>query len=65
MGVMRLDDDKVSYYNSVVALGDSEPVFYDKTHLVPFGEYFPVPQRRARVAAPHEPAEFRFRSRGG
>ena len=44
MGVMRLDDDNVSYYNSVLALGDAEPTFYDKTHLVPFGEYFPVPQ---------------------
>jgi apolipoprotein N-acyltransferase len=43
MGVMRLDDDKVNYYNSVLALGDSEPTFYDKSHLVPFGEYFPVP----------------------
>ena len=43
MGVMRLADDNVNYYNSVLALGDGEPAFYDKHHLVPFGEYFPVP----------------------
>ncbi|MBI2383602.1 MAG: apolipoprotein N-acyltransferase [Gammaproteobacteria bacterium] len=30
------------YYNSVVAVGESEGR-YDKRHLVPFGEYFPVP----------------------
>jgi apolipoprotein N-acyltransferase len=45
MGVMRQDDDGVRYFNSVLALGlgSSEPQFYDKSHLVPFGEYFPVP----------------------
>jgi len=43
MGVMRVDDDGIRYFNSVLGLGKSEPEFYDKTHLVPFGEYFPVP----------------------
>ncbi len=44
LGVMRLDDDLVNYYNSVLALGvGGTPTFYDKQHLVPFGEYFPVP----------------------
>jgi apolipoprotein N-acyltransferase len=46
MGVMRVDA-RVSgaeiYYNSVLALDEGEPAFYDKRHLVPFGEYFPVP----------------------
>jgi apolipoprotein N-acyltransferase len=50
MGVMRAEaqDDKSEdlYFNSLLALdtGEGEPAFYDKRHLVPFGEYFPVPQ---------------------
>jgi apolipoprotein N-acyltransferase len=48
MGVMRQADDNPQgdavYHNSLLALGQGEPVFYDKRHLVPFGEYFPVPQ---------------------
>ncbi len=47
MGVTRFDDEAPPgvehYYNSVLALGEGEPAFYDKRHLVPFGEYFPVP----------------------
>lgn len=31
------------YYNSVISLGRHDGV-YDKRHLVPFGEFFPVPQ---------------------
>lgn len=48
MGVMRMDEDVPAgaeplYYNSLLGLGGGEPAFYDKRHLVPFGEYFPVP----------------------
>ena len=31
-------------YNSVIAVGGAERQAYRKRHLVPFGEYFPVPQ---------------------
>jgi len=42
MGVVRLGDNGVDYYNSILAL-TSTVAFYDKRHLVPFAEYFPVP----------------------
>ncbi len=44
-GILRADrgaDGEVRYYNSVLAL-DAEPEWYDKAHLVPFAEFFPVP----------------------
>ncbi len=44
MGVVRVDADGETYYNSMLALSGDEPTFYDKNHLVPFGEYFPVPR---------------------
>ncbi|HLQ12303.1 MAG TPA: apolipoprotein N-acyltransferase [Steroidobacteraceae bacterium] len=42
MGAVRLADNGEDYYNSILALTDNV-VFYDKRHLVPFAEYFPVP----------------------
>lgn len=47
MGVLRADggvsdSDPVRYYNSVLAL-DTTLSWYDKHHLVPFAEFFPVP----------------------
>ncbi|HVH82690.1 MAG TPA: apolipoprotein N-acyltransferase, partial [Steroidobacteraceae bacterium] len=48
LGVLRAeggatDSDPVRYYNSVLAL-DAQVDWYDKHHLVPFAEFFPVPQ---------------------
>jgi apolipoprotein N-acyltransferase len=42
MGAVRLANNGEDYYNSMLALTDNV-VFYDKRHLVPFAEYFPVP----------------------
>jgi apolipoprotein N-acyltransferase len=41
-GVVRASDDGKQYFNSVLAL-DERVSWYDKTHLVPFAEFFPVP----------------------
>jgi apolipoprotein N-acyltransferase len=45
LGVLRADDEYVNYYNSVLALDRKVPEvqWYDKNHLVPFAEFFPVP----------------------
>jgi apolipoprotein N-acyltransferase len=42
MGIVRLGDDGVDYYNSIIALTGGV-AFYDKRHLVMFAETFPVP----------------------
>jgi apolipoprotein N-acyltransferase len=46
MGVVRADRPEgareTEYFNSVLSLG-REFAFYDKHHLVPFAEFFPVP----------------------
>jgi apolipoprotein N-acyltransferase len=42
LGVVRADDDGANYYNSVLALGATIS-WYNKHHLVPFAEFFPVP----------------------
>ncbi|HET7202040.1 MAG TPA: apolipoprotein N-acyltransferase [Steroidobacteraceae bacterium] len=45
MGLIRRDPATGSYYNSVSAWTAGEPQqWYDKRRLVPFGEFFPVPQ---------------------
>lgn len=36
-------DDEVHIYNSVIGLSGGQRQVYRKRHLVPFGEYFPVP----------------------
>jgi apolipoprotein N-acyltransferase len=41
-GVVRASDDAEQYFNSVLAL-DDKVSWYDKDHLVPFAEFFPVP----------------------
>ena len=41
MGILRADE-KDDYHNSILVLSD-DPSFYDKHHLVPFAEFFPVP----------------------
>jgi apolipoprotein N-acyltransferase len=43
LGVVRASDDRQQYFNSVLALSESGPNWYDKSHLVPFAEFFPVP----------------------
>jgi len=44
MGVLREEGEQPEprYYNSVLAL-DQQISWYDKSHLVPFAEFFPVP----------------------
>ncbi len=41
-GILRANPETGAIQNSLVALGDSRE-FYVKRHLVPYGEYFPVP----------------------
>jgi len=43
LGMLEYEPDSGSYYNSLLVLGEP-PSIYRKRHLVPFGEYFPVPE---------------------
>jgi apolipoprotein N-acyltransferase len=43
LGVVRASDDGEQYFNSVLSLDAQGPHWYDKSHLVPFAEFFPVP----------------------
>ncbi|HEY5623793.1 MAG TPA: apolipoprotein N-acyltransferase [Gammaproteobacteria bacterium] len=42
LGILRADPERSAVQNTIVALGESHS-FYIKRHLVPYGEYFPVP----------------------
>ena len=42
LGILRDDPGGGTFQNTLVVLGE-QPVFYAKRHLVPYGEYFPVP----------------------
>jgi apolipoprotein N-acyltransferase len=46
LGILEYSDERSAQpriYNSVLLLGSDERQVYRKRHLVPFGEYFPVP----------------------
>lgn len=43
MGILEPADNGEQVYNSVIMLDGSQEQAYRKRHLVPFGEYFPVP----------------------
>jgi apolipoprotein N-acyltransferase len=42
IGQLRYDFERQQYRNSIVAMND-QTTWYDKRRLVPFGEFFPVP----------------------
>jgi apolipoprotein N-acyltransferase len=43
IGLVNFEPTTKRYYNGLIVLGDSGGGWYYKRHLVPFGEYFPVP----------------------
>lgn len=42
LGLPVLDEKTDNYYSSFMTLGEGQPMFYHKNHLVPFGEYVPL-----------------------
>lgn len=48
LGILESNSERSTQtriFNSVLTLGNAERQYYRKRHLVPFGEYFPVPAR--------------------
>ena len=45
MGILEANDSQTQVYNSVLVLDGQTTQAYRKRHLVPFGEYFPVPDK--------------------
>jgi apolipoprotein N-acyltransferase len=43
LGMLERDPLDGRYFNTLITLGDQQAI-YRKRHLVPFGEYFPVPE---------------------
>ena len=64
MGVLRADGARTRHATTTRCWRSTSSVeLYDKSHLVPFAEFFPGASLRTHLAAAHEPAVFGFHPR--